>query len=73
MYTYWVEWSPPDREWVGRVAEFPSLSWLGNDPVAARVGVMASVVRIHLAQLSPCSSVDRALAYEAKRRRFESF
>lgn len=53
MYTYWVEWSPPDREWVGRVAEFPSLSWLGNDPVAARAGVMALVADV-VADMREC-------------------
>ena len=31
-YTYRVEWSPEDGEYVGLVAEFPSLSWLRNHP-----------------------------------------
>ena len=38
-YTYRVEWSPEDGEWVGLVAEFPSLSWLAPDPVDAVRGV----------------------------------
>jgi predicted HicB family RNase H-like nuclease len=38
-YTYRVEWSPEDDEWVGLVAEFPSLSWLDPDPVEAMRGV----------------------------------
>ncbi len=38
-YTYRVEWSPEDDEWVGLVAEFPSLSWLAPDPVDAVRGV----------------------------------
>ena len=38
-YTYRVEWSPEDGEWVGLVAEFPSLSWLDPDPVDAMRGV----------------------------------
>jgi predicted HicB family RNase H-like nuclease len=38
-YTYRVEWSPEDGEWVGLVAEFPSLSWLAPDPVDAMRGV----------------------------------
>jgi predicted HicB family RNase H-like nuclease len=38
-YTYRVEWSPEDDEWVGLVAEFPSLSWLAADPVAAMQGI----------------------------------
>ncbi|MGV9800542.1 type II toxin-antitoxin system HicB family antitoxin [Mycobacterium sp. NPDC003449] len=32
-YTYRAEWSPEDDEYVGLVAEFPSLSWLA--PTAA--------------------------------------
>jgi predicted HicB family RNase H-like nuclease len=38
-YTYRVEWSPEDEEWVGLVAEFPSLSWLDPDPLEALRGV----------------------------------
>jgi predicted HicB family RNase H-like nuclease len=38
-YTYRVEWSPEDGEWVGLVAEFPSLSWLAADEVDAMRGV----------------------------------
>jgi predicted HicB family RNase H-like nuclease len=38
-YTYRVEWSPEDGEWVGLVAEFPSLSWLHVDPVEAIRGI----------------------------------
>lgn len=38
-YTYRVEWSPEDEEWVGLVAEFPSLSWLDGDPLEAMRGI----------------------------------
>ena len=38
-YTYRVEWSPEDDEWVGLVAEFPSLSWLDPDLVEAMRGI----------------------------------
>ena len=38
-YTYRVEWSPEDDEWVCRVAEFPSLSSRAADPVRALQGV----------------------------------
>src|ERR1700752_2791318 len=38
-YTYRAEWSPEDDEWVGLVAEFPSLSHLDADPVDAIRGV----------------------------------
>jgi hypothetical protein len=38
-YTYRVEWSPDDDEWVGLVVEFPSLSWLAPTPVDALMGI----------------------------------
>ncbi len=38
-YTYRVEWSPEDEEWVGLVAEFPSLSWLDPDLLEAMRGI----------------------------------
>jgi predicted HicB family RNase H-like nuclease len=38
-YTYRVTWSEEDQEYVGLCAEFPSLSWLENDPEQALVGV----------------------------------
>lgn len=46
MYTYRTEWSPEDKEWVGLVAEFPSLSWLDKDPVAARAGIVRLVADV---------------------------
>lgn len=46
MYTYRVEWSPEDGEYVGMVAEFPSLSWLASDPVAAHEGIKNLVVDV---------------------------
>lgn len=45
-YTYRVEWSPEDGEWVGLVAEFPSLSWMDPDPVAAMQGVYKLVQEV---------------------------
>ncbi len=38
-YTYRVLWSQEDGEFVGLCAEFPSLSHLAPDPVAALVGI----------------------------------
>jgi hypothetical protein len=38
-YTYRVAWSAEDGEHVATVLEFPSLSWLDSDPVAALVGL----------------------------------
>lgn len=38
-YSYRVEWSPEDGEYVATVAEFPSLSWLDPDQVTALSGI----------------------------------
>jgi predicted HicB family RNase H-like nuclease len=38
-YTYRVTWSEEDNEYVGLCAEFPSLSWLAEDPEAALRGI----------------------------------
>lgn len=37
-YTYRAEWSPEDNEYVGLVAEFPSLSWLAPTAAEATAG-----------------------------------
>ncbi len=42
-YTYQVTWSAEDNEFVGLVAELPSVSWLAPDQVAALVGVRSIV------------------------------
>lgn len=52
-YTYRVRWSAEDEEFVGTVAELPSLSWLDRDQVEAFLGIrklVADVVRDMLAQ-----------------------
>ena len=38
-YTYHVSWSPEDGEHVATVLEFPSLSWLAADQIAALSGL----------------------------------
>jgi len=38
-YTYRVTWSPEDEEFVGTVAELPSLSWLDPDAAVAFAGI----------------------------------
>ena len=38
-YTYRVTWSPDDGEYVGRCAEFPSLSWLEPTQDGAFAGI----------------------------------
>ncbi|MDH6236346.1 toxin-antitoxin system HicB family antitoxin [Cryobacterium sp. CG_9.6] len=45
-YTYRVTWSAEDDEYIGLVAEFPSVSWLAADHVAALLGVRAVVADI---------------------------
>lgn len=42
-YTYRVLWSDEDQEFIGLYAEFPSLSHLDDDQVAALTGVIALV------------------------------
>jgi predicted HicB family RNase H-like nuclease len=38
-YTYRVSWSQDDSEHVATCAEFPSLSWLAEDEIAAMRGI----------------------------------
>ena len=38
-YSFRVNWSAEDGEFVGLCAEFPSLSWLDPDPDRARSGI----------------------------------
>ncbi len=38
-YSFNVNWSIEDEEFVGLCAEFPSLSWLDPDPDKARSGI----------------------------------
>lgn len=38
-YTYRVHWSAEDDEYVGTVAELPSVSWLAEDRMEAFIGI----------------------------------
>ena len=38
-YSYHVQWSEEDGEYVGTVTEFPGLSWLAENPVDALIGI----------------------------------
>lgn len=38
-YTYRVRWSAEDGCFIGTVAEFPSLSWVADDQIAAFEGI----------------------------------
>lgn len=45
-YTYRVRWSAEDGEYVGTVAELPSVSWLAEDRVEAFVGIQRIAAEI---------------------------
>lgn len=45
-YAYRVEWSSADNEFVGLVAEFPSLSWLAPTEDEALRGIIKVVEQI---------------------------
>jgi predicted HicB family RNase H-like nuclease len=45
-YTYRVTWSEEDREYVGLCAEFPSLSWLADNPEATFRGIRGLVAEV---------------------------
>ena len=45
-YTYRVMWSDEDQECVGLCAEFPSLSWLAPDQLAAFRGIRKVVADV---------------------------
>ncbi len=45
-YTYRVNWSEKDGEYVGPGAEFPSLSWLASTPEAALRDVRTVVAEV---------------------------
>lgn len=42
-YSFAVAWSAEDNEYVGTVAEFPSLSWLDTDESKALAGIKSLV------------------------------
>ena len=61
-YTYQVSWSPEDAEFVGTVAEFPSLSWLDTDEHAAFAGIRRLVDKVVAQLLAEGSTPPQALA-----------
>jgi predicted HicB family RNase H-like nuclease len=42
-YTYRITWSEEDQEYAGLCVEFPSLSWLDENPEAALAGIRSVV------------------------------
>jgi predicted HicB family RNase H-like nuclease len=45
-YTYRVTWSEEDEEYLGLCAEFPSLSWLANNPEESLQGIRQVVAEV---------------------------
>jgi predicted HicB family RNase H-like nuclease len=45
-YTYRITWSEEDQEYAGLCAEFPSLSWLDENPEAALAGIRQMVADV---------------------------
>ena len=45
-YTYRVTWSAEDEEYLGLCAEFPSLSWLANNPEDTLQGIRQVVAEV---------------------------
>ncbi len=45
-YTYRIQWSEEDHEFVGLCAEFPLLSWLDSDQIKALKGIRDVVAEV---------------------------
>ena len=45
-YTYQINWSPEDKEFVATVDEFPMLSWLDRSPNQALIGATSLVEEV---------------------------
>jgi predicted RNase H-like HicB family nuclease len=56
-YAYRVEWSPEEDEFVGLVAEFPSLSWLAPTFVEAMQGIVGVVEQVAV-EMADAQDVD---------------
>lgn len=61
-YTYRVTWSPEDGEFVGSVAEMPSLSWLDADERGAFDGIRSLVESVIEDMLASGEEPPEALA-----------
>ena len=68
-YTYGVEWSDADGEFVATIAEFPSLSWLDEDQLEAVRGLrdlVGGVVEDMIASGEPIPQALGARRYSGK-------
>lgn len=57
-YAFRVEWSTEDNEFVGLVAEFPSLSWLAPTRAEAMQGIVGVVEQV-AAEVADAQDVER--------------
>jgi len=64
-YTYRVTWSEEDEEYLGLCAEFPSLSWLANNPEDALQGIRQVVAEVVVDLEANDESVPEPIAYQA--------
>jgi predicted RNase H-like HicB family nuclease len=70
-YTYRVTWSPEDGEYVGVCAEFPSLSWLEEDPDQAFRGIRRLVRRVIADMKANGESIPEPLAAKTYSGKFQ--
>ena len=61
-YTYRVTWSAEDNEHLGLCAEFPSLSWLAQEPLDALVGIQTVVEGVVADMIASGEKPPQALA-----------
>jgi predicted HicB family RNase H-like nuclease len=61
-YTYRVRWSAEDGEYVGTVAELPSLSWLAADRAEAFAGIQKLTADIVADMLADGETPPEAIA-----------
>ena len=64
-YTYRVTWAEEDEEYVGLCAEFPSLSWLAEEPEAALRGIRQVVADVVADMRANGEEVPQPLAMKA--------
>jgi len=72
-YTYRITWSAEDEEFVGLIAEFPSLSWLAASQIDALTGIRELVGTVvaemeHAGEPAPEPFADRRYSGQFKLR-----
>jgi len=72
-YTYRITWSADDKEFVGLIAELPSLSWLAASQIDALTGIRELVTTVvaemeHAGEPVPEPFADRRYSGEFKLR-----